>query len=95
MKFSDVIALARAGYKKKDIDDLLNMDMREQEESEQYQEQPEQDQEESEQDYKTLYEQAQKDLQKAQAANRQQNINKDNEQDEQKVLSDIVNNFIY
>lgn len=99
MKFSDIIALAKAGYKPGEIKELL--ELAEPAEPQEKPDDPAPDQEpapppqdESTQepasdpgpDYKTLYEETQKKLKEAQAANRRQPVNPPKE----KTLEDIM-----
>lgn len=80
MKIGDVISLAKAGYKKKDIEDLLALDTKEPEPEEKKEEpepkekkedpEPEEKKEDPAPDYKKLFEESQAKIKKLQEKNR-------------------------
>lgn len=97
MNLTDVIALARAGYKKKDIDELLAIEVEEPEEPQEKveeKEEPEETEEEEEPavDYKKLYEESQEQLKAAQKKNVKEPMKDDSKKDED-VVADLIKNF--
>lgn len=101
MKMKEVIALALAGYKKKDIEDLLAMDIEEETQENNVEEKPEQTEpenveevaEEEEIDYKSLYEDTLAKLKNAQKSNTKENINSGETPDED-ILANLVKDFM-
>ncbi len=110
MKLSDRIALAKAGYKKHEIEEIIKSEQAgleeetidEVEEVEET-EDPEPDTDtgdtdtetkDPEPDYKALYEKTIEDLKKAQEANRKQVVATDKDQTDEQTLEEIIKEFI-
>ena len=98
MKLTDIIELAKQGYKPSDIRELLKIETEtepqpQQEQEEQPAEDPQQEQEEhpAEPDYKQLYE---KEKAKRQAAARKQEVAKDDTKSVEDTLLDIAKMYI-
>ena len=108
MTLSEVIALAKAGYKKSDIEKMLNTDPEPGDKPEPQGAEPEQaedsegepdtpgnpePQDDNEPDYKALYEEAQKKLVEAQKNNSKQDQGKDDNIEKLETLfDDFCNN---
>lgn len=88
MKLTDLIALAKAGYKPGEIKELLALEPAAPPEPEKKDPEPdpEPEEKEPEPDYKKLYEESQKKLKAAQKANIKQPV----EQPEDKSLEDLI-----
>lgn len=107
MKLEDIIALAKQGYKKKDIEELINMAEKETEVEEksnvpevqdEQDAEPEKGHEEpetvpDEPDYKKLYEESQIQIKALQQKNITKNISA-NEPSNDEILQDIVRSFM-
>ena len=84
MKLTDIIELAKQGYKPADIRELLKIET-------ETEPQPEQSAEDPEPDYKTLYEE---EKAKRQAAARKQEVAKDDSKSVEETLLDIAKMYI-
>ena len=95
MKLTDIIELAKQGYKPADIRELLKIETETEPQPEQSAEdpepQPEQSAEDPEPDYKTLYEE---EKAKRQAAARKQEVAKDDSKSVEETLLDIAKMYI-
>ena len=113
MKFDDIIALAKAGYKPNEVKELLAMAETTQEpdpeptpepdpEPEKKEEKPEEVQTSIDTDYKKLYEESQKaldkaneSLKKAQAMNNRKDVSNDgNKKSDAEIVNDWVRSFM-
>ena len=92
MKLTDIIELAKQGYKPADIRELLKIETETEPQPQQDPEpQPEQSAEDPEPDYKTLYEE---EKAKRQAAARKQEVAKDDTKSVEDTLLDIAKMYI-
>lgn len=92
MKFSDILDLARQGYKPSDIRELLSMDTETKPETEsEHENEPENEPEtESEPDYKKMYEDTLKRLDALQKANQRKPV-----EEHKDTLNDIIRDAFY
>ena len=105
MKFDDIIALAKAGYKPNEVKELLAMAEPTPEpdpEPEKKEEKPEEIQTSIDTDYKKLYEESQKaldkaneSLKKAQAMNNRKDVSNDgNKKSDAEIVNDWARSFM-
>ena len=105
MKFDDIIALAKAGYKPNEVKELLAMAEPTPEpdpEPEKKEEKPEEVQNSIDTDYKKLYEESQKaldkaneSLKKAQAMNNRKDVSNDgNKKSDAEIVNDWARSFM-
>ena len=96
MKFEDLIAFAKAGYKPADVKELLEMQIESNQPDPEPEPTPEPEPEpEPEPDYKKLYEESQVKLKEAQKANVNRDVSNsgDNSSDED-IVNDLFRSFM-
>lgn len=97
MKFDDILALAKQGYKPTDIKELLALEPKEEPKDEPKEEPKEEpkDEPKDEPDYKKLYEESQEALKKAQQKNLHQDASgKEDEKTDGEILMDFAKSFM-
>lgn len=98
MKFEDILALAKQGYKPADIKELLALEPKKEETKEESKEETKEESKEEtkeEPDYKKLYEESQEALKKAQQKNLHQDASgKEDEKTDSEILMDFAKSFM-
>lgn len=102
MKFEDILALAKQGYKPADIKELLAIEPKEEEPKEEPKDEPKEEPKEEpkkepkeEPDYKKLYEESQEALKRAQQKNTHQDASgKEDEKTDSEILMDFAKSFM-
>ena len=97
MKWEDIVALAKAGYKPADVKELMAMEPKKQEPEQEPNQEPEQKHEpEQEPDYKKMYEESQEALKQAQSKNIRMDASKKDgtEKNDTELLQDWARSFM-
>lgn len=107
MKWEDIVALAKAGYKPADVKELMAMEQKKQEPEPEPKQEPEQEPKQEpepepkqepkqEPDYKKMYEESQEALKQAQAKNTRMDASKKDgtEKDDAELLQDWARSFM-
>ena len=105
MKWEDIVALAKAGYKPADVKELMAMEPKKQEPEQEPNQEPEQEpnqepeqkhEPEQEPDYKKMYEESQEALKQAQSKNIRMDASKKDgtEKNDTELLQDWARSFM-